>query len=129
MGAINLRNEDHFTTEVEVDSYQLEELFGLNGEQDAIIKILDVDITWRVDLDVRSWGIKDIVAIVPDQAVELEFEAEVYDEKEDDLILREGSKAVFLKNIEVKFESELTVGSSIAPKTLEYDNGKWILVF
>lgn len=130
MGAIKVTTDDKFATEVEVDysGVDIDDLLGLNEHED-LIEIKNVEIEWSIDLTVRSWGIKDLVIIVPDQVIEFDYGVDRYDKDEDDYYSAEQTKTVYLKNIKVELDSEIDFNSSIAPKTLEYFKGQWKLIF
>lgn len=74
-------NEDPntFTTEIEdVNFYGLENYFPEYQGRDMDISYLNCSVNWRYDLDIRSWGIKDISFYTT--SVEIHAWVEIFDE-------------------------------------------------
>ena len=68
-----------FTTEVQdVDFYGLEKYFPEYEGRDMDISYMNCSVKWRFDLDVRSWGIKDISVYTT--SVSINAWVEIYDE-------------------------------------------------
>ena len=69
-----------FTTEIkDVDFYGLEKYFPEYKGRDMDISYLDCSVKWRLDLDIRSWGIKDISVYTT--SVTIKAWVEIYDEE------------------------------------------------
>ena len=68
-----------FTTEIkDVDFYGLEKYFPEYKGRDMDISYLNCSVKWRLDLDIRSWGIKDISVYTT--SVSINAWVEIYDE-------------------------------------------------
>ena len=68
-----------FTTEIDdVDFYGLENYFPEYKGRDMDVVYLNCYVNWRYDLDVRSWGIKDISVYTT--SVIINASVEIYDE-------------------------------------------------
>jgi|TARA_R110002167_G_scaffold35070_4_gene111933 hypothetical protein len=68
-----------FTTEIDdVDFYGLETYFTEYEGRDMDVVYLNCYVKWRYDLDVRSWGIKDISVYTT--SVLINATVEIYDE-------------------------------------------------
>ena len=68
-----------FTTEIEdVDFYGLDNYFPEYKGRDMDVVYLNCYVNWRYDLDVRSWGIKDISVYTT--SVIINASVEIYDE-------------------------------------------------
>ncbi len=68
-----------FTTEIEdVDFYGLDNYFPEYKGRDMDVVYLNCYVNWRYDLDVRSWGIKDISVYTT--SVIINASIEIYDE-------------------------------------------------
>ena len=68
-----------FTTEIDdVDFYGLENYFPEYKGRDMDVVYLNCYVNWRYDLDVRSWGIKDISVYTT--SVVINASVEIYDE-------------------------------------------------
>ena len=69
-----------FTSEIEdVNFYGLEKYFPEYKGRDMDISYLNCSVKWRLDLDVRSWGIKDISVYTT--SVSINAWVEIYDEE------------------------------------------------
>ena len=68
-----------FTTEIQdVDFHGLEKYFPEYKGRDMDVSYLSCSVKWRLDLDVRSWGIKDISVYTT--SVSINAWVEIYDE-------------------------------------------------
>ena len=68
-----------FTSEIEdVDFFGLENYFPEYKGRDMDISYLNCSVNWRYELDVRSWGIKDITIYTT--SVSINAFVEIYDE-------------------------------------------------
>jgi|TARA_R110002012_G_scaffold320914_2_gene546758 hypothetical protein len=68
-----------FTTEIQdVDFYGLENYFPEYKGRDMDVVYLNCYVNWRYDLDIRSWGIKDISVYTT--SVIINATVEIYDE-------------------------------------------------
>jgi len=69
-----------FATEIkDVDFYGLENYFPEYKGRDMDISYLNCSVKWRLDLDIRSWGIKDISVYTT--SVSINAWVEIYDEE------------------------------------------------
>ena len=69
-----------FTTKVEdVDMFGIGDYFPEYKGRDFDISYMDCEVNWRYDMDVRSWGIKDISIYTT--SVKLDVVIEIYDEE------------------------------------------------
>ena len=97
-----------FSTQVDdVDFMGLENYFPEYKGRDMDVSYLDCVVNWRFDLDVRSWGIKDISIYTT--SVVIKVEIEIYDED--------------YTKVEVEKEIELNVDDMGGFKSDE--PGKW----
>lgn len=97
-----------FSTQIDdVDLLGLGNYFPEYKGRDMDISYMDCVVNWRLDLDIRSWGIKDISIYTT--SVLLKAEIEIYDEE--------------YTKIEVEKKIELNVGDMGGFKSDE--PGKW----
>jgi hypothetical protein len=109
---------DVYVTEIASEIYG-EELSQKHNEK--------IKIQWTLEEEHRSWGVKSMMPVVPDQEIEITL---VDSSGEEDVELK---KTILLKDVEVEFSMpEEPKGSiSLAPATLEVDvkRGKATVVF
>ena len=68
-----------FTTEIDdVDFSGLQNYFSEYNGRDMDVTYLNCSVNWRYDLDIRSWGIKDITIYTT--SVVINASVEIYDE-------------------------------------------------
>lgn len=109
-----------FETEVEVSI--LSDKKGFNGvPETAELTSSSINIKWSLEMSKASWGIKDLMAVVPDQTVYLLFED---DGKEFEIPYK-------LESVEVSIDSKQDSKSSLtlAPSEIELTKDKAILHF
>lgn len=80
-----------------------------------------VEIVWDLEIDFRSWGLKDIVIGVPSQTINVFLN--VWDEVAD----KEEEISLEIKDVRIERVSDDF--SALAPQMLEFYRGKWTLVF
>jgi hypothetical protein len=104
---------ERFTTKVDL------EIFDSYGFHDAYAK---TRVTWSLDLEMREYGVKSILIIVPDQKISL---SHVKDEYEGDLLYDNAIE------IEITDIDDIVVGdmSTIIPKKLTIIDNKATLEF
>jgi len=74
-----LDDPNTFTTEItDVDFSGLKNYFPEYNDRDMDVTYLNCSVNWRYDLDVRSWGIKDITIYTT--SVVINASVEIYDE-------------------------------------------------
>ena len=79
LGVYNDDDPNSFTTQIDdVDFFGLKNYFPEYSDRDMDIAYLDCVVNWRFDLDVRSWGIKDISIYT--SSVTIKGMIEIYDE-------------------------------------------------
>lgn len=79
-----------------------------------------VHITWKLELELRGWGLKYSVISVPEQIIE--FYVDIEDENEAKLL------SVNIKDCETDTEAANFDGP-VYPRTLQFYKGKWTLIF
>jgi len=79
LGLYNDDDPNSFSTQVDdVDFFGLKSYFPEYEDRDMDVAYLDCVVNWRLDLDVRSWGIKDISIYTT--SVVIKGAIEIYDE-------------------------------------------------
>jgi len=103
-----------FRTEIdEVDFSGLQYYFPEYEGRDMDVSYLDCYVNWRYDLDVRSWGIKDISIYTT--SVTIKASVEIYDE--------DYTKVEVEKEIEI-FVDDMGGFKSDKPDTWNYEDEK-----
>jgi len=105
---------ENFKTQVDLD-------ISLEGFANHDVETKKVEISWDLDIDMRSWGLKDIGLSVPDQKITVLLM--IWGEDTDS----ETEITLDVKDVEVVRNS--TEFYSLAPQSLEFYKGKWKLVF
>lgn len=81
----------------------------------------DATVKWSVEFEVRERGIKDIYIHIPDQTIQV---IKVTETEEDDI---EEDVELEVKDAQADL---LAAGfPAIIPDSLEFYNGKWVLIF
>lgn len=106
-----------FTTDkVELELYQGEDYISSKA-----------DLNWSVDFEYRSWGIKGIYPIVPNQKLHFTYEVETEDSYEDK------DMDVEITDVQTKFETpyhEDIISMQVLPVKIEIDKkGKVTVIF
>lgn len=110
--------DSQFSTEVDVNIYDDLLKDGVNlkslSSKKAVIK-------WNASFEAKTWGIKGILIVVPDQTITIQGE----DESNESLEVVEISLPI--QNI----DSSLNTSEyfSISPTSLDYFKGRWTLEF
>lgn len=119
MSKSRLLIEEHgtrYSTKVEVDTFGNPP--GIPKDSYLQHKLM-VPISWALDEEHRSWGIKSLRPVVPDQEVELVYLESTDDDDIEHIINWK------IENADVKFSSEGELSSiQILPVTLEVDFNK-----
>lgn len=80
-----------------------------------------IEIVWDLEIDFRSWGLKDVVIAMPDQKVS------VFLNIWDDVVDREEEVILDIRNVQIERTCEEFSG--LVPKSLEFYDGQWKLLF
>jgi hypothetical protein len=107
---------DSFKTKVEL------EVYGILGEgvnYDVLTQT--VEIKWDLQLEMRSWGVKDISMSVPEQKITVLLN--IWGDNEDT------EKEIVLDVKDVLVEKQSEDSSSLAPSHLVYNDGEWTLIY
>lgn len=75
-------------------------------------------LSWSTEIEARSWGIKGITIVIPDQEIEVDASIEDEDGNEEIQTLKMNIKDV---NVEVRPDQY----GMIAPRNLEFFKEKW----
>lgn len=78
-------------------------------------------VSWEMDLELRSWGMKSIEVVVPDQKVRV---CKITTDAEGDE--HESEVEIDLKDVAVEMPSDT---SAMSLKSLEFYNGRWTAHF
>jgi hypothetical protein len=106
-----------FKTEVDIDIF-------LKHDKDKSLETKTIILEWSLELEVRKFGIKSFVVVVPDQKIEVDF-TEYRENSDEDVITTE---TVMVKNVSVDMsESKSLYG--LSPKSLIFHDNEWKLEF
>lgn len=106
-----------FKTQVEVSLYDFEVASG-NGEKRVVGLVRGkATVSWRLEIEARSWGIKDIYPYVPNQTIKAEIEID--DEEEDSRFV-----VVDLQLEDVETNMSIETGT-ISPSEISLHKNKW----
>ena len=114
--AIAASDDLSFSTEVELEAYDLKELQG------AKIKVL---VKWSVDIEARAWGIKDFSVHCPDQEVEITN----WEDDDDEPGNPPENGKIKIANVSVDTSGFKLEKGSLSPFELSEFKGKWELKF
>lgn len=106
-------------TDLSIDN----QILGYSKEDDVTLK--SITLSWSYDLDVRKYGIKSILPIVPDQSISI-VGTWMNPDTEDE---EDFTKEVAIKSILVKLEKSEDSSLALFPIEFEFYKGKWIVVF
>lgn len=106
-------------TDLSIDN----QILGYSKEDDVTLK--SITLSWSYDLDVRKYGIKSILPIVPDQSISV-VGTWMNPDTEDE---EDFTKEVAIKSILVKLEKSEDSSLALFPIEFEFYKGKWIAVF
>jgi hypothetical protein len=106
-----------FKTEVEVSLYDFE-VSSESGEKRVIGLVRGkATLSWRLEIEARSWGVKDIYPYVPNQLVKAEVEID--DEGEDSRFV---SVDLLLEDVETSVSIDT---GTIAPSEISLYKKRW----
>jgi hypothetical protein len=106
-------------TDLSIDN----QILGFSKEDDVTLK--SITLSWSYDLDVRKYGIKSLLPIVPDQSISI-VGTWMNPDTEDE---EDFTKEVAIKSILVKLEKSEDSSLALFPVEFEFYKGKWIVVF
>jgi len=121
-GAAAVASND-FQSEITDLSIYDNQVLGFGKEDDVTLKSLT--LSWSYDLEVRKYGIKSILPIVPDQSISISGTWMNPDTDEDE----DFTKEVAVKGIKVELEKSEDSSLSLFPVKFEYYKGKWTAFF
>lgn len=86
-----------------------------------------VEIRWRLEIEMRTWGVKSICIFVPDQEINLVYQEEVPDNDK----WEDREEVLKLEKIDTNTDCEIEdiQYMSICPQELELCNGIWTVKF
>jgi hypothetical protein len=123
-----MSSEDTYTTSIELDG----DLKDLIAKQDNVnpndIDLIKgtIDLTWKLEMEARNWGIKSISAIVPNQKINLKYDYIINNDGDTE----ERRTTLEIKNIAIDYEAPTSSnGVGFVPVKLEYYKNKFTAVF
>lgn len=116
-----------FVTDVDVDimSNVAKVLLG----RDDVSFMGKTNLAWKLDLDLRDWGVKDTSIYVPDQTVTLSYEFESFEHAPDTGEYVKESKEVPISDVQVTGLNHVGWDAHLLPITLEFDGKRWSVDF
>lgn len=91
-----------------------------------------VKIKWRLELEMRDWGIKCFLTMVDDQKITLDFEQDIYDHNDVWIDTKYFSREITISDAEVVYsvpEYEENMFSQLAPNELIIEENKTTVRF
>jgi hypothetical protein len=92
---------------------------------DGFSDVAKIYIDWGYEITEKSWGISDLVPVVPEQTVEYDEEVEVPDPQSADGVRFEvQTKELVLKDLDIEMSPDVHLGPgiSIAPSEVVIDS-------
>lgn len=83
-----------------------------------------VKLKWRYEIEARSWGIKGISVIIPEQTIKFTVE-DVNDEGEDE----ESERTLKIDNPKIEYEGSSEHGLALFPTLIDVWKGKVTVTF
>jgi hypothetical protein len=112
-------NENNFKTQVELDIL-------LDRKDNYTIDTKNMNLSWNLELEYRSYGVKSTIITIPDQKVTLSLCVWGDDEDTYEEVTLDIKDVVIERHSTCEYKTSF---DSLIPRSLQYFKNKWTVVF